>query len=460
VTSTRLVALLPCALLISACGGDELSFAPSGVSGSVNDDIVTVAEVRWSTAQPSVGYVSYGKTPSLGENTRVEAVAATSHTQSLIGLSADTLYHYRVITWDGHDAGTSPIQTLRTPPLPAEIPSFTVTGETASNDGFDEMTLLPVIGDRTVVSVVTSSGEVVWYHPVDDDRSATRAWFSRDGTSILYNALGSGAAASDSAIVRVALDGSSVDSTPLPNAGRDFLELPGGTLAALVTDERDFEGDPLRGDQIVEVAADGDTTPVWSSWDCFDPADFPGDGSNGEWTGAVALAFDDGDDDTDGDDAYYVSLRSLSTIVKVERATGDCSWVFGEADSTIELTDGSDAFQHPGGFFASAKKLIVIDSDGAGNDASRMIDYTLDLEAGTATSTRTYSPNPTLHVDDLGSVMPLTNDRVMLNWSTTGKLQVVGEMGDVLWSLSADKTATFGHHSKTDRLYLEPLDKP
>jgi hypothetical protein len=441
----RRAALTPGVLLLAACGADEGSFAPTGVSATTSPNVVTVVNVSWTTSDPSIGYVSYGKTSSLGENTQMEAKPGTSHAQTMLGLSADTTYYYRVVTWDGHAAGASPVQTLRTPPLPAEIPSFTATDETDEDEPFDQLLLVPATGDSTVVTVLAANGEVIWYHVEDSDRAVTRARFSNDGTSVVYNAVDSGDGA-DSELVRVSLDGADVDSISVPGLGRDFIELANGDFAALALDERDHDGAPLRGDQVVEVQANGTVTPVWSAWDCFDPADFPGDGPDGEWTGAASLALDQGASKSDaGDDGYYVSLRHLSTVLRADRASGECSWVLGAAGATLDFADDSPAFEHPGAFAAGAERLVVLDADGAGAGTSRVLDYTLD---------------PAIHVDDLGSVTLMTRDRLFVNWSTAGKLQVVNEDGEARWSLSGTGV-TFGYEdlvSDNDGLYLAVED--
>ncbi len=449
--------VLPLALFASACGADEPSYAPLAVRASPHDDMATLVNVEWTTAEQSIGYVSYGKTPSLGETTRLESVAGTKHAQALLGLSADTLYHYRVITWDGHNAGRSEIQTVRTPALPSSIPSLTMDGLTTEDEGFDQLLLVPVTGDATVVTVLAPSGEVLWYHVEASDRSVTRARFSSDGRRVVYNAIDT-TDGSDSELVSVALDASEIETISVPGLGRDFVELPDGGFAALATDERDHDGAPLRGDRVVEIDEDGTVTTVWSSWDCFDPADFPGNGSDGEWTGAAALTFDQGASKSDAeDDGYYVSLRNLGTVLRASRETGECAWILGDAAPTIEFADDAPAFTHPGAFLAGASRLLVMD---ANPTDARVLDYDLDLEAATATLSWDYTPSPAIQVDALGSVTEMTRDRRFVNWSTAGKLELVDEEGDVRWSLEGSDVS-FGYEaleSPNDGLYLAKGD--
>ena len=96
-------------LLALACGGGESGDArrPSAVLAQVSENISTVVNVRWTTEQASIGYIEYGPTEAMELNTPLEAEATKRHARSLLGLTADTVYHYRVVTWDGDDAAAS-----------------------------------------------------------------------------------------------------------------------------------------------------------------------------------------------------------------------------------------------------------------------------------------------------------------------------------------------------------------
>jgi hypothetical protein len=459
---SRVVALA-LTLVAIGCGDETQSFAPNDVRASANPSIATVVNVAWTTAAPSIGYVSYGTSSSLGKSTPLETVATTKHSVSFVGGAPNTNYYFRVLTWAGLDAGASPIASVSTGALPSDIPTLTYSGDATTDDGFNELLLLPLIGQKTTVSVVASNGQVLWYYAEDKGRTITRARFSADGKAVLYNAIGSGTTPSE--IVRVALDGSSVSSLAVPGLGRDFVQLANGNYAALVSDVRTSGATMLRGDKLVEIDSSGNFTTIVSLWDCFDPVKFPGDGTNGDWTGAVALGFSDNDDKDPSNDVFYLSLRNLSTVVRVARSTGKCDWVIGQAAPTVAFAPGSSTFTHPGGIYANSSQLLVLDSDGGGTTASRVVQYALDLTAATATESWRYPPSPPLHVDALGGVSALTNNRRLVNWSTAGKLELVGisgavgAPGDVRWSLTAPAGVTFGYHVRTSSLD-EPANEP
>ncbi len=448
---------LSLALVAFGCGDEPKSFAPSSVHASASASIATVVNVAWTTTEPSIGYVSYGTTPNLGSSTPIESVAGTNHSAGLIGLLPNTTYYYRVVTWQDLDAGASPVASLKTGALPSDLPVLTQTGDATSTNGFNELLLLPIVTQKPIISVVAPTGQILWYYEETKGRTVTRARFSADQKAVLYNAIGNDTTI-PSEIVRVALDGSSVTSVAVPGLGRDFVELANGDYAALVSDVRASGSAMLRGDKLVELDATGKQTSIVSLWDCFDPTKFPGDGTNGDWTGAAALGFNSNDDKDVTNDVFYVSLRNLNTVVRVVRSAAKCDWVIGAAAPTVNFAMGSSPFVHPGGVFASNTELLVFDSDGAGTTTSRAIDYTLDLTALTATQSWQYTTTPPVHADSLGGVSSLTNNRRLVNWSTAGKIEVVNATGstsaasDVRWSLQAPAGVSFGYHVRAASL--------
>jgi hypothetical protein len=429
--------------LLAACGDEDDPRRPSQVEAEVSDDITTVVNVRWTTAEPAIGYVEYGLSEELELETPLEKKEREQHELQLLGLKPDTLYHYRVVTWDGDDAAASEIETIRTGDLPNGMPRLELEG-----GGHDQLTLVPVLGRTRAVLVIDADGEIVWYHKDDRDLDFYRARLSRDGKSLLYNAASvSGDPADNSELVRVALDGSSTSSVPVPLLAHDFVEHEDGTLAAIVVEYRDFEGKPLRGDKIVEVDPDGELTTVWSAWDCFDPAEWTGDDIAHGWTFANALDYDP------GEDAYYLGMRNFSSIAKIDRESGACEWVLGLSASTLKFAEGSARFLHQHQFELRGDRLLVMDNDGNPGKTSRVIEYELDLEAGIATEVWSYSANPTVYTFVLGEPSRLDGGDVFVNWSAAGQMERVNEAGESLWKLNSGAGFAFGFHTSAPNLY-------
>jgi hypothetical protein len=432
-------------LLLASCSDDSSSVEPQSVTAEVSPEIATVLSVRWKTPAPAVGYVEYGPTEALGFKTPLEQDATIDHEQALLGLTSDTQYYYRVVIWDGDEAGRSKLQSVSTGNLPVGLPQLDRTGT-----GHNQFTIVPILGRSTGVTAVTilnPEGEIVWYQTDDRDLDFYRARLSRDGKSIIYNAASiSGNPAENSELVRVALDGSSQSSIPVPLLAHDFVELPDGTLAAMVVEYRDFEGERLRGDQIVEVSADGELTPVWSSWDCFDPAVHRGDDPEQGWTFGNALDYDP------AENAYYLGMRNFSSIAKIPRGSRSCEWVLGLVGSTFEFAPGAARFLHQHQFQLRGNRLLVLDNDGNPN-ASRVLEYELDLERNVATQVWSYVSNPSVRTFVLGEPIRFDNGDTFINWSAAGQMERVTAAGEVSWQVNAGIGFVFAFNTLAETLY-------
>jgi hypothetical protein len=436
--------------LVCACTSGSTSPSssrPTDVVAQVSESISTVVNVRWRTEAPCISYVEYGPTQDMELNTPLEAEKARRHSVDLLGLTADTVYYYRVVAWDGDTAGASEIATIATGELPESLPALTQQG-----DGHDQFTLVPILGETSAVTIIDPQGQIVWYHVDDRELDLYRARFSADGTSVLYNAASaSEPPAEDSELVRVSLDGSETSSVPVPLLGHDFVEHPDGTLAAIVVEYRDFEGQSLRGDQIVEIDADGNSATVWSAWDCFDPAQVAPSALEQGWTFANALDYDS------GADAYYLGLRNFSSITKIDRASGTCEWVLGEVASTIDFADGSTPFSHQEQFHVHGDYVLVLDRGGEPGSELRVLEYELDLEQNVAAEVWSFSTeDPGDATRLLGEPTRLTSRNVFVNWSALGRMQVVNLDGESTWELSVEPPFSFGWHALADTLYFIP----
>lgn len=432
-------------LLALGCGGEDELAPPSDVSAELSD-IATVVRVTWQTSEPSVGYVEYGPTEELGNVTPIEAEATTDHDVTLLGLTASSDYFYRAVTWADGRQSKSPIEQVQTGPLPGGLPQLTLTGS-----GHDAYTIVPTLGARPAILILDPDGRIVWYHLEDRALDFFRARLSVDGKSLLYNA-GSvaGDPADETEIVRVALDGSTTNSIPIPLLAHDFVEHSDGTLAAIVVEYRDFEGAELRGEKIVEIAPDGEETTVFSVWDCFDPEQVTGDAIEQGWTFANALDFDP------EQNAYYLGLRNFSSIVRIGRDTGSCDWVLGLYGSTFEFADGADRFLHQHQFDVTGNHVLILDNDGRTGGKSRVLEYELDFDEQLATQTWSYVSDPPIYTFALGEPSRLDDGDVFVNWSVAGQLERVSADGEARWTLSTGAGVAFGFHTLARSLY--PVD--
>ncbi len=79
----------------------------------------TGATIAWTTNESSDTQVSYGLTTAYGSNTTLDTSLVTSHSVTLSGLTANTVYHYKVASKDAAgNSASSPDQTFTTQAQP------------------------------------------------------------------------------------------------------------------------------------------------------------------------------------------------------------------------------------------------------------------------------------------------------------------------------------------------------
>lgn len=435
--------MLWCLPALFACTGKDDTGSPSVVIGDVTAEvspvIPTVVTVRWTTDVESVGFVTFGD----GRTTPIETVPATEHSAVLLGLHTETATDYQVVVpTDGGDL-QSDVATVTTGILSNVLPTLTLEG-----DGNDLYTVAPILGGATGPAIIDATGNFVWYYPDTRGLDVYRAHLSRDGASMLYNAGSvSGDPAEDSVLVRVSLDGTSEVATPVPLLAHDFVELPDGTLSAIAVEYRDVDGSQVRGDKIVEVAPDGTQTDVWSAWDCFDPAVDIGTDAEIGWTFANALDYEE------ADDAYYLSIRNFSSIVKIDRASGQCEWVFGTTAATITPAAGDDVFLHEHQFDVVDGGIVVFDNAGAGS-VSRVVEYSLDPTQPTADEIWSFYPDPSIYTFVLGDVQRLDGGDTLVDFAVGGEIDRVTPAGEVTWRLNTALGYAFGFFEAEPDLYV------
>lgn len=434
-------------LVLASCSG-----CPAGCSGAEEDDtaaalpdsavtfsdltiradadVPTILTVSWTTEPATSGSLAYGESTTYGRQTATETTASRTHSVVVRGLAADTTWHFR--PEGGGEVGRD--ATFTTEGAPPELPQLVVSGDPDALGGY---VLLPVLGGVAAVAIVDSKGRYVWWHIADSDYFVTRAIPSRGGTDILYAALDPADYGPNGRVVRVPIDGGAATEVPVPYLTHDFLELPDGTLACLTKDFREN----YVGDRIVEYSPDGaEDTVVWSAFDYFNPENFEINPGDGTWTHANALAYDP------VQDAWYVSLRNLDTILKADRASRQLLWRLTASEPNFTYIDGATPTDYQHKFELQPDGgLLVFDNGSAGQASSRVVEYRLNEEEGTVSEVWSHHSTPPTYVHALGNVERIAEDRTLITWSTAGVMQVVAADGTELWRLDVQMGHAFGY---------------
>lgn len=130
----------------------------SGVSVSAKDQ--SAAVIVWTTNEDSTSQVEYGATVNYGTSTTLDSNQVTSHQVSIGSLTANTTYHYRVISKDstGNEAKSD---------------DATFVTDNSSTPPANDTTAPAAIKDLTTAEINDTSVILTWTAVGDDDSTGT-----------------------------------------------------------------------------------------------------------------------------------------------------------------------------------------------------------------------------------------------------------------------------------------------
>ncbi len=163
------------------------------VISAVNASSITAsgASITWTTNEPATSQVDYGPTTSYGQATPLDSTKVTSHIVALSGLSASTLYHYRVRSKDaaGNEAVSSDYTFTTAPPPDTTPPTGSVTingGASATNTAAVALTLAATDTSGPVAQMQFSNDGTTYSAWEAYGTSRTWTLTSGDATKTVY----------------------------------------------------------------------------------------------------------------------------------------------------------------------------------------------------------------------------------------------------------------------------------
>ncbi|MDP2307602.1 MAG: aryl-sulfate sulfotransferase [Pseudomonadota bacterium] len=457
--------------LLLACAGP--SDPPSDVDTEVDTDvavvensltvdgvhlepavIATVLNVRWTTAEPSRARV----TASFADGTVVveEAVEDVDHAVQLVGLPA--LTEVRVLV-EGLTGGVGSDEAVTTTAAsPSWVPDLTWSAESpeAAEPGF---TVLPIFVTGGVgVVALDRRGRVVWAWPTSDGvlpAPLSRARLSLDGKAILYNR-GASMVGQTGVVFRVSLDGGTVEEGGVTEGHIDFVEYTPGGYASFGYDLREIDGRKLMGDRLIERAPDGTERVVWNAWDHFTPdltkeynRYYAPDPEVEDWSHINGLAYDE------VEDVYYLTMTYQSTVVKIDRRTGDQLWSLTDggtgdfanpqADEFLELPHSVQPLE--GGLLVFNRGTFDEESGCSSAD-----EIQLDEASWEASLRWHHTSDGCLLVPYLGGAERLPGGNTLVSWTTAGQLDEVTPDGTSAWRVNTAFGAGVGFSTRVPTL--------
>ncbi len=412
--------------------------------------VPTVIRARWLTTEVSESFVAFGLDGQAAVQVAGSSPDGLHHEAQLLGLKASREYTVRAGV--AGDSGTAwgPATELTTGGVPAELPSLSVETDDLPA-AFEGFVLTVIRGNPSFVVIYDTEGDYVWWHQDTGTGQLGTAFLTPERDGIVWGSFKSEPDSLESSFESVALDGSDHESISVPGAHYVSVLNPDGTLVYVIYQAEEREGETLYGDLLVERAPDGTVTELWTVWDHFewDQQVASADGNHDTWPHTNYLLYDEVTDD------YIVSLRNLSTVVRVDGASGEQRWAFGElyGDFTLEGAGSFPTYQH--GQVLLDGGLLMHDNGDSSTSESRAVEYALDEQALTASEVWEYSADPVRFSSVLGDVDRLPNGNTAVTWAVSGQVDIVSPEGELLWQLSSDLGTVFGYGEWLTSLYGE-----
>ena len=299
---------------------------------------------------------------------------------------------------------------------------------------------------------LTGDGETLFDIDCEPGHRFFRMKPSSDGRDILLasNRDGDGLVP-DGFILRIPLDGGIPMRTEAPLIHHDFVELAEGfAYLSYVEDQRLIQGQRanLATDTVVEVSEGGSDHrvvfdfltdyPVAPYWSCSHMRGHGWLPDHNEWTHTNSLV------PHPTDDAWLLMPRYLDAVIKVDRATSTVDWQLGGRHDFFDLSL-DDALSHPHMSHApSSDTVLVFDNRLHSREDSRVVEWAMDRDAGTAEIVWSYTHPEIGNVGFLGDARRLPGGNTLIAWTDERRLTEVTPEGDIVWELLVDNIKYVG----------------
>jgi hypothetical protein len=414
--------------VIAACTDAAEALSGGGLEVAPSSEVVTVVEVAFTANDRQRTRVELRDAEGPLLATAWAAGDGGDHKGRFIGAPAASELTARVVTEGGDVLDEVAFSTEAFPP---EVPVLTLEGE----PGWQGYAAVSVVGAITMPAILDERGRVLWYHLVDTDEPAPRVRVRDDGTGITY-LVAPGAPMGDHFLgdVRWAQSEETRWGERL-GVTHDFIVHDDGTTAVLTLTKVTYRGESEVGFAITEIAPDGSHTLVWDSATLWPQGVARDDGTQGPHGNTLAW------DSARG--WYWLTVENADCLLAVDRETATVQFVLGGDRGTIDLA-GDDGFLRPHHFSLVGDRLRLHDNRDA-DQFSRVVEFTLDLEAETATFVDEWQRDPPVYDYALGAVHQRDDGSMLVAWSSSGLIDDLGPDGELLAAIVAPLGTAFGY---------------
>jgi len=459
------------------------------IEASLSEIIPTVVTVEWASTQGEAPGVIFRMNSGETQKAPVELSVLDEPSTLLLGLKQEADVSFRVVTTVDDELWCSETQEITTGTLRANLPKLTVENFSDTGGGY---TLFTFVGwerkAETIqaVVIVDQDGDYVW--AVETWNGAIRARMSESEHAI-YTLDPTMDPAKQNIVKRFSFDGSEQelqgtglegtmpvggpngDVVPVgddalfrdfPGAHSDLVDLGNGTLASFGWDVREYEDGErtLVGETIIERDSEGKVTEIWTLFDALEPdlsETYPKDYFTDEeaefWAHLNYLHY------APEEDAYYATAREIDIVVRVDRATGETSWVLQPGPITTDAGDflaESDIDYRGHSVEPTPDGILLFDtSSNLSEGCSAMSEFAIDTETWTVNHVWLYQPETCLVSGFLGNASTLSNGNRMMTLATNGQIDEVTADGELVWRMNTPTGYILGFAERLESLYPE-----
>jgi Arylsulfotransferase (ASST) len=413
---------------------------------SASEHVPAVAYAKWKAPVATEGYVV--ATNANGEEwvTPVDPLSL-HHRVAVLGLPMGDDYTLTLHAVDEAGAHwTSTPSTFSSPSLPSSAPLLDLTVDTAARlPGFHALPIIQAEADTSTypIVIIDDKGRVVWAAQNPEGELCTAVKFSRDGTSLLTN-FGSG-------VVSHPLNGDASTTFPTAEAHHDFVELPSGKMAVIVTDNRTLDGVEYKSESVIEIDDRGRSTELWNLWDRLDELGLAlGEGVSWDTSDiahANALTYDDATDE------LVIGLTAMKAVVRFDRKTGNARWIVAPGGGVQLNVDGLSDWDLHHQIALTADGYYIYVNKTKDDSCSKIIQVKVDETLGTAETVSSFGDDTCYSTFALGGLAWMDEATLLVSWTSAGVLEQRTTSGEVLWALGSSLGSAFGYADYTPSLY-------
>jgi hypothetical protein len=363
---------------------------------------------------------------------------AGENTRLLVGIPFGLDADWAVVSGDGRVDGSA----IRTADAPPNLPQATLYDSDPSAWVEGDNYLLSSInqndggwtGGTYWTFIMDRQGRMVWARPTPSRHWTLFAQVSVTGDHILWDEStlwSSFDGGAGSKVHRTYLD-QEIEVVATPGLHHAFVELPDGTLT---WGSQDHGG----GEALVELAPGADDETVL--WTCSD--DWPGSGGGCESNGIYY---------SPERNTYLYSFYTNSSLVEVDRETGESLWWAGEVDGGYEFDppEGEFTWQH-GVSWTDAGTLLLSTESVRGPNTTLVREYEVDEDEGVLR--QIWYHDSDIYAQTNGQAWRLDNGNTLHVIGSASAIKEITVDNEEVWSLKFPSDRLLGHGEFIDDLY-------